>query len=118
MTRQQQWAIRAHQQVLQLKTKSEKGKHKTYAMKLPGLIHQSGLVQTLAFLRTREAGGRDFVDAVASVYGARSGDVLVQRVQNAALPEYLAMSRDVVSVAEWIRRFVQIEMQDIDEVED
>ncbi len=119
MTRQQQWATRAHEKVIELAHNQDRAKLKTLGMKMPGLIQQSGLIQALVFVQTRRSGerlfGEFFVDAVASVYGSESGRQLIDVTQKALLPEYLAMSRDIIEVSTWIRRFVQIEMKDIKE---
>ncbi len=115
MTRQQEWALRAQQQVRDLAATPQRKKHKTFGMKMPGLIQQSGLVQALVFVQTRTGeGGPDFVDALATVYGVANGNALVTASRTADLAQYLALTRDVSEVAIWVRRFVQIEMGDLE----
>lgn len=115
MTRQQQWALRSHELVLALKERPDKAKQKTFGMKMPGLIQQSGLIQALVFVQTRGVDGQVFVNALATVYGAPDGTQLLTNAQRAPLPAYLALSRDMLDVSAWMRRFVQIEMKDVKE---
>jgi len=122
MTRQQDWARRAHKLVHNRAkgTKDERAKYKTHCMKLPTLLQQSGLIQALVFLRTRENPGPAFCDEIAVVYGRSElsdGAALVSRAENAPLPEYLALSRDIADVSVWFRRFAQIELADVPEVD-
>lgn len=115
MTRQQEWALRAQEQVRSLRGGQHAKKHKTFGMKMPGLIQQSGLVQALVFVQTRvKDDGPAFTNALASVYGARNGQTLIDRSRSAPLPTYLALTRDLIEVATWVRRFVQIELRDVE----
>lgn len=119
MTRQQQWALRAHDQVKMLRDAPGRAKFKTFGLKAPNLIRQSGLVQALVFLQSRHGQeGEAFVEALAKVHGAENAAALSDAAKMCSLPEYLALSRDLLEVSTWVRRFVQIEMADIDEAQD
>lgn len=113
MTRQQEWSVGALKAVQQVKTTKDEAEYRTHCMKLPALVQQSGLMQALAFLQSRKGVGAAFCDDVARVTGVGGdapGEKLLDRAQQAPLPEYMALTRDVVDVAVWFRRFAQIEL--------
>jgi CRISPR type III-B/RAMP module-associated protein Cmr5 len=94
-------------------------KYRSLCMKAPMLIKQSGLVQALAFFRSREddVEARLFVDHLAAVYtagggqGAADGAALQRKAHGAAtLGDYLALSRELVEISVWMRRFAQSEL--------
>lgn len=120
MTRQQQWAKEALKRVENQKGKATESKYKTLCMKLPSLLKHSGLVQSLAFMRARDEIGKQFCDELAQVYGVpkegeqSAGEVLQKRAQRAELNEYLVLSRDLIAVSVWFRRFAQAELRDSD----
>jgi hypothetical protein len=73
------------------------------------LIKQSGALQATAFLRRNATG---FVDDLASVCrDGLSGEALIRELSCASLPDYLALSRDLIDVAVWFRRFAQSELK-------
>lgn len=120
MTRQQIWAKHALARVLAQKDKASESKYETLCMKAPALIKQSGVVQALAFLRARSgAEGKTFVDDLAAVYAAGQGipgkfdgGSLQDKAHSAdALVQYLALSRDLIAVSIWMRRFAQSELK-------
>lgn len=84
---------------------------------MPALLKQSGVVQSLAFLRARDGGeGRTFCDELAEVYGLsmneRAGEALQKKAQEATLDQYLVLSRDLIEISVWFRRFAQSELKD------
>ena len=118
-TRQQRWAAHSYASV-HAHAKDALGDEKKYAtlcMKAPSLLRQSGLVQALAFIRARnpEAGVRFVNDLARALEDRLSGQELVTRAAGADLPGYLAMSRDVIAIAIWFRRFAQTELASSDE---
>jgi CRISPR/Cas system CMR-associated protein Cmr5 small subunit len=121
MTRQQQWAKEALARVKQQHGKPKESKYRTLCMKLPSLLKQSGILQSLAFMRARDEIGKQFCDELAQVYGVpkegeqSAGEVLQKRAQRAELNEYLVLSRDLIAVSVWFRRFAQAELRDSDE---
>lgn len=117
ITRQQAWAGGAFRRVReQAQTPSEK-KYATLCMKLPSLLKQGGLVQTLAFLNSRDDLGRVLCDHIAEIYGIQregkdaAGTVLQTRAHQAPLAAYLAMTREVIALSLWFRRFAQSELK-------
>jgi len=110
MTRNQQWANRALERILAAKQTPAKDDYKALAMKLPVLLQQSGLAQALVFVASRGPVGLQILDDLASVYGKAGGSALREDAQRAALPQYLALTRDMIECAVWLRRFTQIEL--------
>jgi CRISPR-associated protein Cmr5 len=111
MTRQQRWALRAHERVLATSKKSHKGEYRTLAMKMPTLIHQSGLVQALVFVKSRTGPApEEFLTHLAEVYGSKNTTALIESAKNAELAAYMALTRDVTEASVWLRRFVQCEI--------
>ena len=121
MTRQQRWAKLALERVRDHKGKGSESKYKTLCMKMPALLKQSGLVQSLAFMRARDDIGKVFCDELATTYGLlatndkSAGEVLQDQAQNAELPVYLVLSRDLIEVSVWFRRFAQSELKEVDQ---
>lgn len=127
MTRQQRWAKEALTRVLLHKAKSNENrlseiKYRTLCMKMPALLKQSGVVQSLAFIRARSGDeGRLFCDELAEVYGLpkqekpSTGEALQHKAQEAALAEYLVLSRELIEISVWFRRFAQSELKEENE---
>ncbi len=111
MTRQQEWAKHAHARVVRHRDQSDEKRYSTLCMKAPSLIRQAGLIQAVAFLRTRDAEGLAFVDDLATGLGLTGGQTLQDNAHRADLPQYMALSRNVSALAVWFRRFAQAELQ-------
>lgn len=116
MTRQQRWAKHAFEAVRRVADggESEREKYATHCMKAPSLLRQAGLVQALAFLRTRSDEGKRYVEDLARALDAQSGTALQTRAHSAALPDYMRLTRDALEVAGWLRRFAQAELKQED----
>lgn len=120
-------AKRAHTSVLHMATRGEKGKLKTLCKKTPGLMCHSGLAQTVVFLRSRdrpkrgEQHGSIYLEQLIRVMGRedikRIEDLQKQALE-ASVVEYIALTSDAQRAAEWLRRFAQIEMIDVEEEDD
>ena len=118
MTRQQKWAHAALAKVASHKGKSTESKNKTLCLKMPTLLKQSGVVQALAFMRARSGEeGKEFCNDLSAVYGVptldgkTAGKDLQDQAQTVALPQYLVLSRDLIEVSVWFRRFAQSELK-------
>ncbi len=121
MTRQQKWAHEALKRVQKHQgAEASESKYRTLCLKMPSLLKQSGLVQSLAFIRARDEIGKTFCDELAEVYGVKvasgktAGTCLQDRAQEVALSEYLILSRDLIEVSVWFRRFAQADLKDPD----
>lgn len=117
ITRQQRWSRSAHDEVQGFaKDEKQKGKLKTYCMKMPALIQRSGTVQALAFVISRGKEGERFANQLAKTYDGTDGRRLLTRAQEGdKLTDYLALTRDLLEIAAWYRRFAQIELADAKE---
>ncbi len=114
-SRAQEWSKRAFASVRAMKApgieKSDASKYRTACMKMPGLVHQSGLLQSLVFMVARDAQGARYADDLAAALApGEDHEELIARAQAAPLVSYLALTRDVLEVAQWLRRFAQIEL--------
>ncbi len=114
MTRQQNWALRAHERVLAKAGTASAGKYRTLCMRGPAILRQAGLVQALPFLETRPGEGKHYAEDLATVVGAKLPE-LQKRARESSLPQYMALTREVVAAAIWLRRFAQAELQGDDE---
>ena len=73
----------------------------------------------LIFLRARSDGvGREFCEDLARVYGVGSASgktpeqVLQEQAQTADLAAYLVLSRALIDISIWFRRFAQSELKE------
>lgn len=121
-TRSQQWSRFAFERVrpgVELgNARRNDDKYKTSCNKMPGLIHQSGLLQALVFQCARDADGELYVDHLAQAWfldPSKRADDLIGAAQDATLDRYIALTRDVADIAQWFRRFAKIELRDHEE---
>jgi CRISPR-associated protein Cmr5 len=115
MTRQQKWAKEALARVTVHVGQGDAREYRTLCMKMPVLLMQSGLVQALAFVRSRGEPGKAFSADLARVACGLAGDDpgldLMRTAQDAEdLAVYLALTRDVLDASTWLRRFAQSEL--------
>jgi CRISPR-associated protein Cmr5 len=110
MTQQQRWAKHALGRVQIHKGQGSEKKYATLCMKAPSLLRQAGLVQALAFLQTRGEEGKTLVSDLAEGLG-KNAKSLQDDAHEAALPVYMALTRNVVALAVWFRRFAQAELK-------
>lgn len=123
MNRQRALAARAHAQILairQLPNEATRKKLKTLCMKTPALIHQSGAVQAIAFLRSREGAiGRDFSTRLAVVMGVANDDALhALAVSDTDVVAYMMFTERLSDAAVWLRRFAQSDLADVEDNDD
>lgn len=126
MTRQQRLAHEAYLRVARVRNETEprSAKEKNYAtwcMKMPSLIRQSGLVQSLHFLNRKQSGSdqtmaaqylTDLAEVVGTVRaGVGTCEQLLAQSRATGLSEYLALTADCTAVAIWFRRFAQSELK-------
>lgn len=124
---QREIAIRAHAAVREMATHENeaiRSKFKTLCMKTPALLQQSGLAQTVTFLRARERKkmyGEWFVDHVVGVLDDAeigNSDTLQLKALQLPLGEYMVLTQSIERILIWFRRFAQVEMVDIQEDDD
>lgn len=111
-TRSQEWAQEAYQRVEAAASKGG-GEYKDMALRFPVLVHQAGLAQALAFVHSRgKEEHRRFADDLAQVLGYRGLEDLAKAAREAELLAYLRLTREVLQVAEWFKRFAQALIQE------
>jgi CRISPR-associated protein Cmr5 len=114
MTRQQKWAREALTRVQNMRNGPQEKSYRTECLRMPSLLRQSGAVQAIAFVRSRSDAARVFLFDLAAVCRGEAPDA-IDALYGAALrsdlPQYLALSRDLVDVAVWFRRFALSELE-------
>jgi CRISPR type III-B/RAMP module-associated protein Cmr5 len=123
VTRAQARATEAYKLVRQVATNDALRKpYASLCRRAPDIIRRSGLLQGLCFLQTRSKGqvqhGEVFVKHLAAVLfaGSQQGapeqfqDRLLRGARAYPMREYMALTRDAVDAALWLRRFVQSEL--------
>lgn len=119
MSRQRQWALQAHTAVKHesVQKSDTRTSYATHCKKGPSLLQRAGVAQGLAFLCSRKVktdAGRKYADDLARIYGSDDGLGLLRKAQTAAFADYLVLSRDLLAIAGWLRRFGQIEFADVE----
>lgn len=122
MNRQQIWAKEALERVQGARRSSAAGKYKSACMRGPSLIRQAGAVQGLSFLLAKSH-TRAFAEDVAAIYSKTGesdfdGAALLNAAMERDVARYLALTRDLLEIACWLRRMAQIELSDIKEEEE
>ena len=80
--------------------------YKSFAFSFPSLIHSCGLAQAIAFAVAKKRD--DYISDLEEVFSAiDSNGNLQERSRNAAIMEYMRISRHAVSAASWIKRYCQ-----------
>ncbi|MCA9945798.1 MAG: type III-B CRISPR module-associated protein Cmr5 [Anaerolineales bacterium] len=110
MTTQQQLAKNAHENILKV-TDSEKKKYGTMAHKLPILIRTAGLAQALAFVQARGSEAQhkllDHLAQTINIQGISDKDGLTKASREAALSQYIFLTRRVMDALVWYKRFTE-----------
>lgn len=92
----------------------------SFAKRFPALIHTCGLAQAVAFAdakrkKDKPGGGAEYryLDDLAAVlrgseqHDIPSLDILKRQTRELPLSGYLRLSRDAVSAASWLKRYVE-----------
>ena len=113
--RKQTWSLQAYKCV---ESKRSNSSYLTLARKVPSLLQRSGVIQTLVFLLSRKDGGVElFDDLIHTYFPSSEGDTeaFLQTIQNSNLGEYISISRDMMDIAIWFRRYSQIDFQRLED---
>lgn len=117
------YAFEAVTGISQTKEKKLKESYKPAAKKLPVLIKTNGLGQTLAFIKERNLGYDKLYDQIGNwlqtedAKGLVPQGELVEQVIQLQSPVYRQVTVETLALLNWIRRFVDGLMKDV-EVED
>ena len=112
-TQDQERAQRAFgcvQEVEQGKDASTKKKYSTQCRRLPQLIQQCGLCQTVAFLQSKAAEpavARALADFAEVVEHGQSATDFAKKCRQSELKEYQWMSRHAIQCASWMKRYAE-----------
>lgn len=110
-TRDQQYAAAIFQQIerdIEPQPRSYQKKYGSMAHKLPVLIRTGGLVQGLAFVESRGTEEHKLLlDHIAQVVGLTDRSKLAESCRRAELADYMHLTRKVLAVLAWYKRFAQ-----------
>lgn len=101
-----------------------KKKYKSAAKKLPVLIKTNGLGQTLAFIKERNQGYDKLYDQIGNWLQTEDAKKLVpqgelvERVIRLQSPVYRQVTVETLALLNWIRRFVDGLMKNVEEEND
>lgn len=101
-----------------------KKKYKSVAKKLPVLIKTNGLGQTLAFIKERNQGYDKLYDQIGNWLQTEDAKKLVpqgelvERIIRLQSPVYRQVTVETLALLNWIRRFVDGLMKDVEEEDD
>ena len=120
MTRQQLWASEALTRIGAVKGAADGVKERRYAtlcMQGPTLLQQAGAAQAVSFWY-RHDDSEQYLRDLAAVYAKGAGRSAMEKrgfvdfvVGRDNLREYIALTRDLIAAAMWMRRFAQAELK-------
>lgn len=83
--------------------------YRSFAKKFPALIHTCGLAQAVAFADAKKHD--DYLKDLAAVLFGSSEPALLQRLhqesRESQLANYMRLSRNALSAASWLKRYVE-----------
>lgn len=123
LTRDQKYAVSAHEKVLLRAKQPEAKSYGVMAHKLPILIHTAGLAQALAFVHARgKDSQKNLLDDLAITVEKESKERLLQSARESELVEYILLTKQIMNALLWYKRFAQsvlnVDVGDITEEED
>lgn len=115
-TNSQKMAQRAYSVVrdrLDRTRQDDRDRYVALACEFPSLVHSCGLVQAVAFALAKGGQHAQYAEDLAAVLRgvgyaklADSGD-LAKETREVGLTPYLVLSRDALSAAVWLKRYVE-----------
>jgi len=79
--------------------------YRQFAKRFPALVHNCGLAQAVAFAQSKYKNA--YLDDLASVMGALSGQNLAMISRTVDLIEYQQTTREAIECATWIKRYAE-----------
>ena len=112
MTRDQERATSAHTRVKKFgednPNKPERDKYGSMAHKLPVLIRSSGLAQALVFVEARgKPQHRELLEHIAATAKYTNTEKLLEQSRTTDLLAYMHLTREVLAICLWYKRFSQ-----------
>jgi CRISPR-associated protein Cmr5 len=119
-TRDQERSELVYKNVRQVESKLQK-EYKTLALSFPTLVRTCGLMQTIGFYQAKnKSHHREMLQHLSSeleALGFVVGDDLRATVERLPLPEYIHLTREVIGLGQWHKRFCQSLFEDEKEEE-
>lgn len=115
-TKSQMMAQKAYSMIedrLNRAREDHRDKYISFAREFPSLIHSCGLAQAVAFALAKEDHHKGYADNLAAVlcgigYAKLTNrDALAKETREADLAAYLRLSRDALTAAVWLKRYVE-----------
>ena len=112
-TRQQERARGAYHRVFVAQERDWKEKYGRMCRRLPFLILECGLCQTLAFLQSKVKRGEktefgQVLNDLSAVAGnEQDGSKYAEKARNVGVTEYQRMTREALECAQWFKRYAE-----------
>lgn len=90
----------------------QRDKYVNAARQLGPLVRKARLVQALEFLHSREEGEKAFLADLAQSVGQTDLQGLIKKALEADLLGYMALTRQVLEVTTWYRRYAEATLKD------
>lgn len=117
VTRDQQRAQTAYDSVLRVHDSTREQKWKEgygrQCLRLPALIHECGLCQTVAFLESKAKGKQDtyfyqvLTDLAITSRPSSAVEVFSEKVRSSPMKGYQWMTREAMVCAQWLKRYAE-----------
>lgn len=118
---EQERVRKAYEFVISVKGNEEREKkYSSLARKLPSMITQSGLITTLAFLKSKEkkeeeASGillNHLLKYFSEKFNTKNDyDDVIRKLYNANITEYLYISQEMIAFSIWLKRIAEGELK-------
>jgi CRISPR-associated protein Cmr5 len=106
-TRSQKFAASAYQNVNSIIASADRDKYKAITRNLPVLIRTAGLAQALAFIPSGEAQKKMHETLIMHLSATIEKEDLARACREAALHEYMRLTRDTLDALVWYKRFAE-----------
>lgn len=112
LNKQQERAARAIKIVAKKQTIEKDDPYRSFALSFPALLHNCGLVQSIAFASAKTGGkigesGSVYLEDLANVMNLDSAETLEKLSREAGIIEYMRLSAEAISCAGWLKRYVE-----------
>jgi len=109
------------ERVREIKEKKEevKSKYKTYARRLPALIINNGLIPTIAFYKSKEY-AKTVYEHLNDWFRLKVKFVkedIFEEILEKDTKEIMLITAEALEFAKWLKRIVEIELEDVKESE-
>lgn len=112
-TRDQKQAQKVYEQISSIQKETWHKEYGGLCMSFPALVHGCGLCQAVAFVQSksgdsgRKLAFRNFLDHLAQAVSGTNASAFTKTIREASLTEYQKLTRDVMSFANWYKRYAE-----------